>query len=168
VAPGSAVARRPVADDDRDFLFAVYASTRDDELAPVPWTMAEKRAFLRQQFDLQDRSYRAQFPDATFDVVLHAGRPVGRLYVVRAPDEIRVLDIALLPAARGAGLGSALLGAILAEARDAGKRVRLHVERFNPARRLYDRLGFATVGDAGVYLLLEWRPEAAPLTRASG
>jgi ribosomal protein S18 acetylase RimI-like enzyme len=168
VATGPELALRPIDADDRGFLFEVYASTREEELAPVPWSDAEKQAFLRLQFDAQQRYYQAQFPGAAFDVVLCSGRPVGRFYVARGRDEIRVLDIALLPSARGAGLGSALLGALLAEAQRAVKPIRMHVERFNRARRLYWRLGFATVGDAGVYLLLEWRPEGAPLTRASG
>ncbi|MCP4663054.1 MAG: GNAT family N-acetyltransferase [bacterium] len=49
---------------------------------------------------------------------------------------------------------------LLTEAEEAGKPVRIHVERFNPAMRLYERLGFTQVDDQGVYYLMEWSPPA--------
>jgi ribosomal protein S18 acetylase RimI-like enzyme len=156
---------RSVTPEDDAFLFAVYAGTRADELASVGWSDAHKDAFLRMQFAAQRRHYQARFPDATFDVVLSDGVPVGRLYVDRRIDELLVVDIALLPAARGGGIGSALLSALLAEGARDRKPVRIHVERFNRALALYRRLGFATVADDGVYLLLESTP-AATMPRA--
>jgi len=145
------VALRPVEPGDREFLFRVYASTREEELALVPWDALTKDAFLRMQFAAQDSHYRQHFPGATFDVVTVDGVSAGRLYVDRGDTEIRVIDIALLPDHRGRGLGTALLAPILEE----GKTVSIHVERENPARRLYDRLGFVEVAEDGVYLLLE-------------
>jgi ribosomal protein S18 acetylase RimI-like enzyme len=139
---------------DREFLYRVYASTRAEELAVVPWDDSEKDAFLRAQFDAQDRWYREHYAGASFDVVLIDGEPAGRLYVYRSAAEIRIVDIALLPERRGRGVGTALLRDLLAEADAAGKRVTIHVERFNPALRLYERLGFAVAEDKGVYLLL--------------
>jgi len=62
-----------------------------------------------------------------------------------------------LPDHRGAGIGGAILRSLLAEAAAAGKPVRIHVERLNPARRLYERLGFLPVADKGVYVMMEWR-----------
>ena len=152
---------RPVVPEDREFLFQVYASTRTEELAVVPWTPEQKEAFLRMQFEAQDRYYRQQFPDASFQVVLVDGRPAGRLYLARATDEIRIIDIALLPADRGRGVGTGLLRDVLAEGASAGKPVRIHVERFNPAIRLYERLGFVMAEDKGVYLLMEWSARRA-------
>jgi ribosomal protein S18 acetylase RimI-like enzyme len=125
----------------------------------VPWDDAAKEAFLRMQFSAQDSYYREQMPDASYQVVLVDGEPVGRLYVDRREDELRIVDVALLPEHRGRGLGTTLLRELLAEADATGKRVTIHVERFNPALRLYDRLGFVQVMDEGVYLLLE-RPAA--------
>jgi len=87
------------------------------------------------------------------------GAPGGRLYVHRGPSEIRVVDIALLPEYRGAGVGTSLLQDLLAEGDAAGKSVTIHVERMNPALRLYERLGFAVAEDKGVYLFLA-RPPA--------
>jgi ribosomal protein S18 acetylase RimI-like enzyme len=151
------LALRPVRPEDEPFLCAVYAGTRTEELARVPWSAEEKAAFLRMQFTAQQRYYRAQFRDAAFDVVLHAGEPIGRLYVDRRTDELRVLDLALVPAARGAGIGTRLLCALIDEAARAALPLRIHVEHSNRAVRLYERLGFTRTGEHGVYVSMEWR-----------
>ena len=126
----------------------------------MPWDKKQKDAFLRAQFDAQDHWYRENYIGASFDVVLVDGERAGRLYLNRGDSEIRIVDIALLPEHRGNGVGSALLRDLLAEADVAGKRVTIHVERLNPALRLYERLGFSVAEDKGVYLFLE-RPPAA-------
>ena len=153
---------RPIRDEDRAFLLLVYSSTRAEELAQVDWDPPRKETFLTMQFDAQHRYYQEQFPDAEYLIIEVAGRPIGRLYVHRRPDEIRLIDIALLPENRGGGIGTALLTDLLGEARRAGKPVRIHVERFNPALRLYERLGFVRVEEQGVYWLMEWRPGENP------
>jgi ribosomal protein S18 acetylase RimI-like enzyme len=150
----------PATEADREFLFEVYAASRDSEMAVVPWTDEQKRSFLRMQFEAQDKHYRAHYSTAQFLVIHHEGRPVGRLYVYESTDEIRLMDIALLPAWRGAGIGGALVRDILAQAASSGRRVTLHVEHHNPARRLYQRLGFRQVADEGVYLRMQWTPQA--------
>lgn len=152
---GRVVALRPSTSADRDLLLAVYAASRAEELAQVDWSEADKGAFLAMQFEAQDRYYREHYPDATFDVVLVDGEPAGRLYVHRRPGDIRIVDVALLPAYRNAGVGTRLLQGVMEEAvRSAGK-VSIHVERFNPALRLYERLGFVPVAEHGVYVLME-------------
>lgn len=152
------IALRPATDDDRELLLDVYASTRADELAAVPWTDEEKRGFLRQQFDAQDRWWRLQYPDCSFQVIEIDGRAAGRLYVDRREREIRLVDIALLPQYRRLGAGTRLIVELQREAEASDRALTIHVERFNPARALYDRLGFREIGSAGeVYLLLEWR-----------
>lgn len=153
-AVSPSVTLRPVTDDDREFLCAVYRSTREPELAMVPWDAATKDAFVAQQFTAQDRSWAAQRPATVREVVLVDGAPAGRLYVDRTSEEIRVVDITLLPEHRGAGVGEALLTPILDEGDRDGLPVTIHVERHNPALRLYGRLGFEVVDDLGVYLFL--------------
>lgn len=149
------VTLRPATDADLPFLSRLYASTREEELAGVDWPQEQKDAFARQQFEAQHAWYREQYAGASFDVVEVDGEPAGRLYVDRWPREVRIVDISLLPQHRGRGVGSALLAALFAEADAAAKPVSVHVERFNPALRLYGRLGFAFREDKGVYLLLE-------------
>jgi ribosomal protein S18 acetylase RimI-like enzyme len=146
---------RPVEPGDREFLYRVYASTRTEELAVVPWDEQQKDAFLRAQFDAQDAWWRENYGGASFDVIVVDGEPAGRLYVHRGETEIRIVDIALLPEHRGKGVGTALLRDVIAE----GKRMTIHVERMNTALRLYERLGFEVAEDKGVYLFLE-RPAA--------
>jgi len=149
---------RPVTPDDRDFLLRVYASTREEELRLVDWTDEQKTAFVEMQFEAQDAYYREHYDPATFDVIEVDGEPAGRLYVARWEDEIRIIDIAILPEHRGHGVGTALLRALLDEAGAAEKRLSIHVELNNPAQRLYERLGFAPVEEHGVYRLMEATP----------
>lgn len=155
---GPACTLRPATDADREFLERVYAESRDHELAAAPWTDEQKAAFCRQQFSVQDAHYREHYPACEFLVVELDGHPAGRLYVDRRSDEIRIVDLALLAAERGRGLGGRLMQDILDEGADAGLPVRIHVERTNPARRLYDRLGFETEQEGEVYDLLIRRP----------
>ena len=149
---------RPIRPEDEGFLFDVYASTRLDELAALGWSEAQREAFLRMQFRAQHQSYLAQFPMADFTIILHDERPIGRLYIERRADEIRGIDIALLPEYRQAGIGTAILQDLLAEAARDGKPFRIHVEKLNRAQRLYERLGFTTLDDDGAYRFMEWRP----------
>jgi ribosomal protein S18 acetylase RimI-like enzyme len=143
----------PVEPGDREFLYRVYASTCTEEHAVVPWDEAQQDAFLRSQFDAQDRWYREHYLRASYDVVLIDSEPAGRLYLHRGDAEIRIVDIAILPEHRGRGVGTRLLRDVLAEA--AGRGVTIHVERMNPALRLCERLGFSIAEDKGVHLLLE-------------
>ncbi|MCU1677348.1 MAG: Acetyltransferase, family [Frankiales bacterium] len=156
-ATASVVGLRPVEAVDTEFLVGVYASTREQELAPVAWDAAEKDAFIRMQFAAQDQYWRGQKPGAAFDVIVVDGQPAGRLYVDRLAGEIRIIDIALLPEHRGHGVGTALLRDVLQEGADAGLPVTIHVEQGNRARALYERLGFTQIGATGVYDLLERR-----------
>ncbi|MBC8424807.1 GNAT family N-acetyltransferase [bacterium] len=151
---------RPATPDDRSFLERVYAESRAAELEATGWPDDEKDAFCRGQFAAQDSHYRTYYPDCEYLVVERDGEPVGRLYRERRADEIRIVDIALLADARGHGLGGRLMRRILDEAAAADLMVRIHVERTNPARRLYDRLGFELVEEGDVYDLLAW--SAAP------
>lgn len=161
-----AVALRPAVAADEDFLRRVYGSTRATELELVDWDDGQKDAFVRMQFEAQRSYYEEHYAGASFDVVVVDGEPAGRLYVARWPDEIRIVDITLLPDHRRRGIGSALLGALLAEGAASSRPVTIHVERFNPALALYERLGFTVTADKGVYLLLEWRPDGVQ-TRAA-
>lgn len=153
---------RATGQEDTEFLFRLYASTREEELSVVAWTAEQKEAFLRQQFTAQDRHYREHYPGASFDLVLVDGEPAGRLYLDEWPAEVRIVDVSLLPAFRGAGLGTALIRRVIARGDAAGKPVSIHVESFNPARRLYARMGFVEKADRGVYVLME-RPASAVL-----
>jgi len=150
---------RPIRSDDEPFLYEVYASTRMEELAPLGWSAEQQAAFLTQQFNAQHQYYQANYPGADFQIILVNDQLAGRLYVDRRIGEIRIVDIALLPEYRNGGIGSRLLNDLLAESAQAGKFVSIHVEKFNPALRLYERLGFSISDDRGVYWFMEWKPQ---------
>ena len=145
---------RRIAGADLAFLSALYASTRAEELAVTPWSDAQKTAFLEMQFQAQHAHYQKYYPSADWLVIEQAGQDIGRLYIERLPSEHCIIDIALLPAHRGKGIGGALLTDLIGEAAAAGKSVSIHVEKNNPARRLYQRLGFTVTEDKGVYDLM--------------
>jgi ribosomal protein S18 acetylase RimI-like enzyme len=149
-------ALRPVTEGDRTFLLDLYAGTRADELALVDWDDATKRAFIEHQFSAQDQHYRTNYLGATLDVIEVDGERAGRLYVHRGDEDIRIMDIAMAPEFRGRGIGTALIEELIAEARPSGRSVSIHVETQNPARRLYERLGFVPAGEHGVYVLMKW------------
>jgi ribosomal protein S18 acetylase RimI-like enzyme len=151
---------RPANQEDDSFLCRLFASTREQLLASLPFDAPQKEAFARQQHICQDRYYRQQYPQASFEIVCSGDRPIGRLYVNRTPKEILIVDIALLPEYRGAGLGRKLLEDLLAEAAETDRRVTIQVDKFNPALRLYQRLGFQIVQDAGADWGMEWRAGA--------
>src|SRR4051794_15423699 len=156
---GSRVANfnlRPVTDDDEQFLVSLYASTRADELAPVPWTAEQKQLFLTQQFHAQDVAYHSNYPDGSFSVVELDGVSIGRLIVTRLEgNELRIVDVALLPDYRNTGIGSRLIGDVVDRAQLDGLMVSLHVELWNPAVKLYERLGFRGVSANDVHLRME-------------
>ena len=153
------VTLRPITADDQEFLSDLYASTRQEEMALVDWPAEKKAEFLQMQFQAQHTFYMEQFKGAAFDLLVLNGQPIGRLYLDQRVDELRIIDIALLPDYRNQGLGSRLMKGILAEAEAAGLPVRIHVEHYNPARWLYQRLGFKEIETNGVYYLMEWTPQ---------
>jgi ribosomal protein S18 acetylase RimI-like enzyme len=152
---------RPKREADRPFLAVLYASTRAMELAIVPWTDEQKQTFLQWQFEAQTSHYDQHYAGADFMIIEREGVPIGRLYLDRGPLEIEIVDIALLPEFRGCGLGTRLLRDVLREGEESGKSVKIYVEHFNPARHLYDRLGFQHVDTNGVYHVMKWMPGSA-------
>jgi len=155
------VTKRPIETDDLPFLQYLYGTTRVMELAAVEWSDEEKVAFIAQQFQAQHYHYTTYYYDAAFDVLLLDQQTIGRLYVHRSPSEIRIMDIALLPAYCNQGLGSFLIKQLMADAFDNNQKVSLHVEPYNPARHLYQRLNFQYVETNGAYELMCWQPQTS-------
>ncbi len=147
---------RPVTPEDEDFLYCVYTSTRED-IAQLGWDDMQLEKFLRLQYAAQQRHYKEQFCNAEFQIIIADEKPVGRLYINRSEDEIRIIDIALLPEFRGNGMGSTLIKQVLAEGEKKELPVRIHVQKSNPAFHLYRRLGFQKLDENGIYFLMEWR-----------
>ncbi|MFL6227317.1 MAG: GNAT family N-acetyltransferase [Pyrinomonadaceae bacterium] len=164
VSPQAAerVELRPVAPADDEFLLDVYASTRADEMALVDWDDATKRAFLGSQFAAQRADYESRFPDADYHIIVVEGERAGRLWVARTPEQIRLLDIALLPEFQNRGVGRFLLGGLIEESERTRLPLRHMVFQFNTAgMRFYERLGFKPSGEMGAYTQMERQPSTA-------
>ena len=149
-------ALRPENEADVPFLRRLYVSTRWEELAIVTdWSDAQKQAFLESQFGFQRHHYLTYYAATDCGILEQDGVPAGRLYIDRQQKTLLVVDISLLPEWRRRGIGTALLQAVIAEARGVGKSATISVEKFNPAQRLYRRLGFREVADEGVHWTME-------------
>lgn len=145
---------RPETDADVPFAMRLYASTREEELAQVGWSDEQKSLFLAQQFTAQRHHYKTQMV-CDFHVIEHHGEPVGRLYLEGRQTIVSIVDIALMPGARGQGTGRVIIEALIEAAAQTGLGVGIFVEKFNPALRLYQRLGFTMVRELEVYLEME-------------
>lgn len=151
----------PVSDENIALAVSAYSSTRELELARVPWTAEQKMAFIQMQFNAQQADYQARFPNAEHFIIEVDGRSAGRLYVARLEDSIRILDLTILPQQRNAGIGTQIIKELMAEAKTADQAVRIYVENFNPSLGLFESLGFVSVEERGVHHLMQWKnPEA--------
>lgn len=155
--------------DDLTGLRELYASTRADELAVVPWTHEAKRAFLDQQFDLQHRHYLSHFTTARFLAIEHRSIGlVGRLYLQCSAPRHLLIDICLLPSHRQHGIGSALVRQCQSHAATLGHGMALHVQSGNlDAQRLYRRLGFRNAEQAGSHWRMVWPDDDEPAASAA-
>ncbi|MFY9570060.1 MAG: GNAT family N-acetyltransferase, partial [Blastocatellia bacterium] len=149
---------RPVAADDEAFLLEVYASTRLEELAMVPWDEGKRSAFLQLQYSAQKSHYHEHYPVSEYYIILLNKHPVGRLWFARLENEIRILDITLLPVHRKQGVGSPIIKCLMDEAKHSGKHLNIYVEGFNPSLSLFERLGFLKVDEHGYSFKMSWSP----------
>jgi ribosomal protein S18 acetylase RimI-like enzyme len=158
IAPGLGL--RPLHDTDLGWLGALYASTRAEEMAPVPWPDATKKQFLDQQFQLQQRHYLSHYADASFWAIENRHQhPIGSYYLLRTAPAHLIIHIGLLPDMRGQGLGSTLIRHSQTEAAALGRGMRLQVHQSNHrARKLYQQLGFVTEAEQGMHLAMRWAP----------
>ena len=152
----------PVSSSDEPFLVELYASTRAEEMALVPWSGEQKQAFLQIQFEAQNQYYRERYPNASFDLIKLNDHPVGRLYLAELADEIRIIDLAFLPAHFDAGVFVALVEEILQKGAQVGKPVRVYLEINDPQTEVFVRLGFRKTSEHGIYLL--WQHDPADST----
>lgn len=142
-----------------EFLFRLYASTREEEVASWGWNKRQQETFLRMQFEAQRHSYALQYPSAIRRIAVWEEEPVGQMVLSRAAQEIVLVDLSILPEYRNKGLGTYLIGQVQLEARQEGRTVKLQVLKTNClARRLYERLGFGVTGERDMRWIMEWSP----------
>lgn len=150
---------RPSVPEDEDFLVAVYGSTREQELAVVPWTAEQKEAFVRFQLNAQLAHYQNEYPNAEFSIILFGDEPVGRLYVDRREDDLRIMDFTLLPECRGKGISSPIIRWLMEEASASKKRLSINVDKLSQSQPIFEHFGFGPTEDSGFHVLYAWQPE---------
>jgi ribosomal protein S18 acetylase RimI-like enzyme len=158
VAPAGKISLRPASAKDSEFLFHVYASTRQVEVASWGWSPAQQSSFFRMQYDVRQRGFAAAYPTAAVSVVCVDAVDAGSIIIFRGSNEVRLMDISLLPEYRGRGIGQALIGTLMSEASRLQSPLRLSVLRGNRAARLYERMGFVAKGGDAMYSEMEWVP----------
>ena len=161
-----AITLRDILEEDEGFLREVYACTRAPELAQVPWNDEQREVFLRMQFEAQHSYYHAEYPKADYKIIIEDGERIGRIYVYRGAQGIRILDITILPAFRNKGYGSWIIKTLMDEGTRLDTPLSIWVEHFNPSRSLFERLGFSQIQEDGYNLLFEWRPAKVRFERA--
>jgi ribosomal protein S18 acetylase RimI-like enzyme len=137
---------------------SLYRQTREAELSVTDWPEVQKAAFCRQQFDAQHAHYEAHYPRARFLLLLSGAMPIGRVYHEQTTSELRLMEITIDAQYRGRGIGGAISNALLTHAMESGVAMGLHVESFNPAKRLYERQGFRDVETRGIYVYMRVEP----------
>ena len=152
---------------DLPFVRELYASTRSDEMAMVPWTDEQRNAFVQMQFQSQVDHYRQHFPLATQHIILEDKRAVGRLYIERLEKEINIIDVTIAPQERNSGIGTFLLRDLIEEADRTKKILGIYVENFNPSLNFFKRLGFVATEEEGIHVHLQWFPEGVEGTPLS-
>jgi ribosomal protein S18 acetylase RimI-like enzyme len=143
---------RPICEGDEEFLFGLFRSVHGQTFAMTNLGEEQLTGILRMQFDAQQQQYRNRYAGADVDLVLRDGVPAGCMYAMRGPEEFVLIDIALLPEHRNAGIGTALVTDLINHARNYKKPLTAHVRKDNPAWRLWQKLGFEKVGGDDVYL----------------
>ncbi|MBK8432313.1 MAG: GNAT family N-acetyltransferase [Chloroflexi bacterium] len=154
------ITTRPITPADDPLVLAIYHTTREPELALTDWSAAQKAAFVAMQFQAQRQDYQHRFPQADYDLIMAGDEPVGYVYVMRGQEEMRLLDIAMAPAWRNQGVGTAVLRELMAEAAASQRPLSYMVLRTNEAAlRLYQRLGFQQAGLYGHHYLMVHRAD---------
>jgi len=146
-----ALTLRPATEDDLPFLLALRKATMTEHL---------RRAGARDDDEHHLARIRHRFEDA--HIVWADGRPAGLFKASREAADWRVVQIQIAPAFQGQGLGRRLLSALLEQADARGASVTLSVLQGNPARRLYESLGFTPVEEKEQETEMRYRPGMAP------
>lgn len=149
---------RPVEEKDISFIETVYRTTREEELKLTNWNEHQKNAFITMQSMAQLAEYKKKFPGASYQVIRFNKKDAGRFYTWEDYDEIRLIDITLLPQFRGRGIGNFLLGELIKRSNRVQKKISLHVDPVNPALQLYLLLGFVHIKNNGRYFYMERKP----------
>jgi ribosomal protein S18 acetylase RimI-like enzyme len=155
-----AVSLRVTRDDDLPFLFTLYCDVRSPEVNAWGWPSSQRDSFLRMQFEAQQRSYRAAYPESTDQIVYSGDLPIGRRLIASLREKMHLIDIALVAGYRNRGIGAWLIRQLIDDCEAKGAPLYLQVLSGNPAQRLYQRLGFRETESNSMYIQMRLMPGA--------
>jgi len=141
---------RQATNNDYDFLYTLNKTTLKDFVF---------QTWGRWEEEWQSARFRANFDTSDYQIIVVDGNDVGEIILVEREADLHIASIEILPEYQGQGIGTAIIKDILARAARAGLPVRLQVLKVNPARRLYERLGFAVIGETEIHYLMCRQPE---------
>ncbi|WP_130473027.1 GNAT family N-acetyltransferase [Candidatus Magnetaquicoccus inordinatus] len=149
---------RPARPDDEPFLAVLYRSTRQDlRLIDAEDDFIEHLIGLQQQW--QTVSYGENNPDAFVFIVEKLGDRIGRVIVHFGEQEVRIMDISLIPKVRHQNLGTGIMQALQRAATQVKVPLTLCVAKHNGiAKQFYARLGFQLAASDNMVDLLVWQP----------
>lgn len=150
------------APEDEEFLISVYGSTREQELALVPWTDEQRHAFIKFQYIAQLNYYQSEFPNSEHWVIEADGKPVGRLFLDRREAQFRILDITILTPHRGKGIGLPVIRYVMNEAATVGKTVGINLDLYSSSQPIFERLGFKATEKTDSHTLYVWQAGQEP------
>lgn len=153
---------KPINKNDFKFLKDVYRSTREHELIMYEWTEEQKNQFVEFQFNAQHSHYQNTYNKAELNLILVNKTKAGRLYFLESVEEIRLIDISLLPKFRGKGVGTKILKDFIEKSNKKDKVLNLHVLQNNPALKLYKRMGFKITKTNSPHYFMERLPKCTP------
>ena len=149
------IAVRSATQADQDFLKEIFFVIRAPEFQHAGLVGDQLTAILNQQHRAMRTHYDRVYPDALYVILEYRGAPIG-YFAIADIDSLHLIDISILPEFRSQGIGTYQMKALQARAANSCKSMTLTVEIFNPAKRLYERLGFVVYDEAGIYQRMRW------------
>jgi ribosomal protein S18 acetylase RimI-like enzyme len=145
--------------DHEEFVLALFASHKLLELGAQNWPKAMQKQISEMQFNAFEVSIKKEYPGAHDSLISVDSELAGRIIVNETEDNIRIINLSLLPAFRNKGIGTKLIKDVISEASIKKKPVYFDVDKHNPAISLYIRLGFNVVKDNEVSYTMAYKAE---------
>jgi GNAT superfamily N-acetyltransferase len=141
---------RPACAQDFEYCKRLY-------FAEMQWIIDE----LNLDRDAQANSFDQQWELAQVRILMVDGSDVGWIQSTARENELFLTQIFVDGPFQRRGIGTHVMNRLIAEATEAGKAMCLDVVKFNPALRLYERLGFGIIGGDDRKFYMKRGPEEA-------
>ncbi|MBD2121193.1 N-acetyltransferase [Trichocoleus sp. FACHB-262] len=135
---------RQATEADFDFLNKMHAACLKEHVERIyPWNP-----------DLFGETFNPHL----IRVILVNQIEVGMLQLLQCVGELYLGNLLILPKFQNRGIGTLILQSILDQGQASNLPVQLQVLKQNPAKRLYERLGFISVGETKTHYIMQYSP----------